>query len=299
MASLGMLGLSEATTITPEVVKGSWGRTGENLITKTESSSRLLGEGQQAKSSEHHGNESTNGKSDPASSRNINDVFSFRNYILGISSNVKIPETESEIKTSPSLDKYSEMKQEKKTKLDMQKKTPNHSELKAMHSCNETQIETVAINENDFLTEEHGDYFVAVKENTTQVYKKVTLLGAIEDTESKKEHTDETMSDVSETVKNGDSVHATQEGSKLQVKETSALSQRHLKEQTEVNMPPEFEKKPKKGKKKPRKKNKRVVQAEEDFQPLSSLSEGIHPESMFSQFLNKNSRIMFLTAHSS
>lgn len=280
MASLGMLGLSEATTITPEVVKGSCGKTGENLITKPESSSRLLGEGQQAKSSEHHGNESTHGKSDPASSWNINDVFSFRNYILGISSNAKIPETESEIKTSPSPDKYSEIKQEKKTKLDMQKKTPKHSELKAMHSCNETQIEAVATNENDCLTEEHGDYFVAVKENTTQVCKKVTLLGAIEDTESKKEHTDETMSDVSETVKNGDSVHATQEGSKLQVKETSALSQRHLKEQTEVNMPPEFEKKPKKGKRKPRKKNKRVVQAEEDFQPLSSLSEGIHPESV-------------------
>lgn len=282
MASLGMLGSSETTTITPEVVKGSWGKTGEDLVTKTESSSLPLGEVQPAQRSEHHGNENTHGKSDPANSWKDTDVFSFRNYILGISSNVKITETESEMRTSPSLDECSEIKQEKKTKRDMQKKTANHSELKTKHSCNETKLEPVAINENDCLTEEHGDYNVAVKENTTQVCKKVTLLGAIEDKESKKEHTDETRSDIYEPVKDGDSVHATQEGSKLQVKEPGASSQMHPEEQTEVNMQSEFEKKPKKGKKKSRKKKKTVVQAKEDFQPLSPLREGTHAESVTS-----------------
>lgn len=282
MASLGMLGLSEATMITPEVVKGSWGKTGEDLVTKTESSLLPLGEVQQAQSSEHYGNESTHVKSDPANSQKDTDVFSFRNYILGISSNVKIPEAESEIKTSPSLDKCSEIKQEKKTKLDVQKKTSNHSELKTEHLCNETQIETVAISENDCLSVERGDYNVAVKENTTQVCKKVMLLGDIEDADSKKEHTDETRSDICETVKDGDSVHATQGGSKPQVKELFALSQIHLEQQADVNMQSEFEKKPKKGKKKPRarKKKRTVMQAKEDFQPLSPLGEGIHVESV-------------------
>lgn len=280
MASLGMLGLSEATTITPEVVKGSWGKTGEDLVTKTESSLLPVGEVQPAQSSEHHGNESTRGKSDPAYSQKDTDVFSFRNYILGISRYVKIPETESEIKTSLSLDKCSEFKQEKKTKLDVQKKTPNHSELKTEHSCNETQMETEAITENDCLTEEHGDYNVAVKENTTQVCKKVTLSGAREDADSKKEHVDETRSDIYETVKGGYSVHATQEGSKPQVKEIGALSQIHSEQQADVNMQSEFEKKPKKGKKKPRKKKRAVMRAKEDFQPLSPLREGTHVESV-------------------
>lgn len=264
--------------ITPEVVKGSWGKTGEDLVTKTESSSLPLGEVQPSQSSEHHGNESTHGKSDPANSWKDKGVFSFRNYILGISSSVRIPETESEIKTSQSLDECSEIKQEKKINLDMQKKTPNHSELKTKHS--KCQIETVAINENDCLTEERGDYNVAVKENTSQLCKKVTLLGAIEDTESKKEHIDETRSDIYETVKDGVSGHATQEGSKLQVKETGALSQMHSEEQTEGNMKSEFEKKPKKGKKKPRKKKKTVVQAKEDFQSLSPLRDGTRVESV-------------------
>lgn len=265
MASLGMLGLSEATTVTPEVVQGSWGKPGQVPDTKTESPSLPLGEVRPAQSSKHHGNESTHGKSDPANSQKDKDVFSFRNYILGISSNVKIPETGSEIKASPSLDECSEIKQEQKTKLDMQKKTPNH------------QIETVAVNENDCLTEEPGGYDV---ENTTQVCKEVALLGAIEDTESKKELTDETRSDIYETVKDGDSVHATQEGSKRQVKETGASSQTHSEEQTEVDVQSEFEKKPKKGKKKLRKKKKTVVQAKEDFQPLSPLREVTRAESV-------------------
>lgn len=273
MASLGMLGLSEATAITPEVVKGSWGKTGP--VTKPESSLLPLSEVQPVQSSEHHGNESTHGKSDPANSRKDTDVFSFRNYILGISRKVKIPETEGEIKTSLSLDESSEIKQENKTTFDIQKKTSNHSELKTKHLCNETQIETVT---NNSLTDECDDYNVAVKGNTTQLCKKVTLLAAI-DAESKKEHINETRSGIYETVKDGDLFHATQEGSKLPLKEPGALLQMHSEEQTEVNMQSGIEKKPK-GKKKPRKKKKTLVPTKEDFQSLSPLREGTHAESV-------------------
>lgn len=268
MASLGILGVTETLATTPEDVEGLWGKTGEDSVNRTESSSRARGEVQPAQSSEGHGNTGTHGRSYPANSQDT-DGFSFRNYILGISSKVKVSETESEIKTTQSTDDCSEIEQERKTEFDTQVKMPRLSELERKHSCNESQTETVALNEKNCLTEEHGDYNVAIKENTTPVCTKGTLLGVVEATESKREGLDETRSTVCETVKDGDAVLATQEGSNLQVKETGTLSQMHSEEQTEVNTCSELEKKPKKGKRKSRKKKKSAVRAKEDLQPVS------------------------------
>lgn len=272
MASLGILGVTETLATTPEDVEGLWGKTGEDPVNRTESSSLARGQVQPAQSSEGHGNAGTHGRSYPANSED-SEGFSFRNYILGISSKVKVSGTESEMKSC------SEIKQEKKTEFDTQVKMPHLSELERKHLCNETQTETVALNEKDRLTEEHGDYNMAIKENTTPVCTKVTLLGVVEATESKKQGLDETRSAICETVKNGDSVLATQEGSNLQVKETGSLSQMHSEEQAEVNTCSELEKKPKKGKKKSRKKKKTVVRAKEDFQPVSPPSVRTHSDS--------------------
>lgn len=280
MASLGIISSTETLMTTPEVDEGLCGKTGEHVVNKTESSSLPRGEVQPAQSSKGHGNESTHGKSEPADSQKDTDVFSFRNYILGISSGVKTPETQSEIKTSLSWDECSEINQEKKTELETQEKAPHVSELETKASCSETQTETVDINENDCLTEEHGDYNGAIKETTTKVSKNVTLLEVIEATKSKKEHVDKSRSDICGAVKDGDSVIATQEGSNLQVKETGALSQMHSEQHAEVNTQSEFDKKPKKGKKKQRRKKKTAVKAEEDVQPLTPLSVGTHAESV-------------------
>lgn len=278
MASLGILGVTESLATTPEDVEGLWGKTGEDPVNRTELSSLARGEDQPAQSSEGHGNKGTHGRSYPANSQDT-DGFSFRNYILGISSKVKVSETESEIKTTQSTDDCSEIKQERKTEFDTQVKMPHLSELERKHPCNETQTGTVALNEKDRLTEEHGDYNVAIKENTTPVCTKVTLLG-VEDTESKTEGLDETRSAVCEAVKDGDSALATQEGSNPQVKETGTLSQMHSEEQTQVNTCSELEKKPKKGKKKSRKKKKTAVRAKEDFQPVSPPSGITHSDSV-------------------
>lgn len=270
MASLGILGSTETLTTTPEDVKGLWGKTGEDPFNKTESPSLARGEVQPGQRSEGHGNESTHGKSVPANSQKDTDEFSFRNYILGIS----------EIKTTQSLDGCSVNKQEKKTEFDTQERMPLLSELETKHSCNEIQTERGAISENECLTEEHGVHNVTIKANTTHVCEKVTLLKVIEAAESKKEHLDETRTAICETAKDGDSVHATQEGSNLQVKETGTLSQMHPEGQMEVNTRSDFDKKPKKGKKKSRKKKKTVVQAKEDFQPFSLPSVGTHVDSV-------------------
>lgn len=269
MASLGILGSTETHTTTPEDVKGLWGKIVEDPFNKTELSSLARGEVQLGQSSEGHGNESTHGTSVPANSQDT-DEFSFRNYILGIG----------EIKTTHSLDDCSVNKQEKKTEFDTQKKMPRLSELETKHSHNEIQTEMGAINENECLTEEPGVHNVAIKENAMQVCKKVTLLEVREAAESKKEHLDETRSAICETAKDGDSVHATQEGSNLQVKETGTLSQMHSEGQMEVNTRSDFDKKPKKGKKKSRKKKRTVVQAKQDFQPFSLPSVGTHVDSV-------------------
>lgn len=280
MASLGIFGLTETLATTPEDVEDLWGKTGEDPVNKTESSSLARGEVQPAQSSEGHGNAGTHGRSYPANSQKDTDGFSFRNYILGISSKVKVSETESEIKTTQSTDDCAGIKQEKKTEFDTQVKMPHLSELERKHLCNETQTETVALNEKGRLTEEHGDYNMAIKENTTPVCTKVTLLGVVEATESKKEDLDETRSAICETVMDGDSVLATQEGSNLQVKESGTLLQMHSEEQTEVNTCSELEKKPKKGKKKSRKKKRTAVRAKEDFQPVSPPSGITHSDSV-------------------
>lgn len=285
MASLGILGLTETLATTPEDVEGLWGKTGEGPVNRTESSSLAPGEVQPAQSSEGHGNADTHGRSYPANSQKDTDGFSFRNYILGISSKVKVSETGSEIKTTQSTDDCSEIKQERKTEFDTQVKMPHLSELERKHLCNETQTETVALNEKDRLTEEHSDYNVAIEENTTPVCTKVTFLGVEEATESKKEGLDETRSAVCETVKDGDSVLATQEGSNLQVKETGTSSQMHSEEQTEVNTCSGLEKKPKKGKRKSRKKKKTGVRAKEDFQPVSPPSVITHSDSVANEQL--------------
>lgn len=279
MASLGILGLTETLATTPEDVEGLWGKTGEDPVNRTESSSLARCEVQPAQGSEGHGNMGTHGRSYPANSQDT-DGFSFRNYILGISSKVKVSETESEIKTTQSTDDCSEIKQEKKTEFDTQVKMPHLSELERKHLCHETQTETVALNEKDHLTEEHGDYNVAIKENTTPVCTKVTLLGVVETAESKKEDLDETRSAIRETVKDGDSVLITQEGSNLQVKESGPLSQMPSEEQMEVTTCSELEKKPKKGKKKSKKKKKSAVRAKEDFQPVSDPSGITHSDSV-------------------
>ncbi|XP_056904235.1 uncharacterized protein tacc2 isoform X3 [Takifugu flavidus] len=271
MASLGILGVTETLATTSEDVEGLWGKTGEDPVNRTESSSLARGEVQPAQSSEGHGNAGTHGRSYPANSQKDTDGFSFRNYILGISSKVKVSESESEIKTTQSADDCSEIKQERKTEFDTQVKMPHLSELERKHLWNETQTETVALNEKD----RHGDYNVAIKENTTPVCTKETLLGVVEATESKKDGLDETRS----AVKDGDSVLATQEGSNLQVKETGTLSQMHSEEQTEVNTCSELEKKPKKGKKKSRKK-KKTVRAKEDLRPVSPPSVITHSASV-------------------
>lgn len=270
MASLGILGSTETLTATPEDVKGLWGKTGEDAFKKTESPSLARGDVQLGQRSEGHGNESTHGKSVPANCQKDTDGFSFRNYILGIS----------EIKTTQSLDDCSVNKQQKKTEFDTQKRMPRLAELETKHSCNEIQTEMGAINESECLTEEHGIHNVAIKANTVQVCKKVTLLEVIEAAESKKEHLDETRTAICENAKDGDSVHATQEGSNLQVKETGTLSQMHSEGQMEINTQSDFDKKPKKGKKKSRKKKKAVVQAKEDFQPFSPPSVGTHVDSV-------------------
>ncbi|TWW78709.1 hypothetical protein D4764_11G0008300 [Takifugu flavidus] len=89
MASLGILGVTETLATTSEDVEGLWGKTGEDPVNRTESSSLARGEVQPAQSSEGHGNAGTHGRSYPANSQKDTDGFSFRNYILGISSKVK------------------------------------------------------------------------------------------------------------------------------------------------------------------------------------------------------------------
>lgn len=268
MAALGILSSTETLPTTPEVVKVLWGKTGEDLVNKTESLPRS--EVQPAQSCGGRDNESTHGKSEPANGQKDTDVFSFRNYILGISSNVKTPEAKCEMKTTRSLEEHSEIKKEKKTELDMQGKTSHLSESERKHFCHETQTETVATNEK------HGDYNMAIEENNTQACKEVTVLEVIDAAETKKEGVDETRSGICEDVKDGDSGHATQEGSNLQGKEAGALSEI----QTGANTQSEFNKRPKKGKRKPRKKKKTVVQAKEEFQPLSPLTVETHVDSV-------------------